>query len=160
MNYKEKRFTTTKVIIFIQYSMSIAALTVFIYAAIQLIAILKNSDWQLSTSSSNPLFTTYSALLTQSAAVVATTQLTCGYIIKFYMNKAQAENIFKQKNAQILYKLKLKRRMKRQKEADADTFYSDKDMENDLAKIDGYIDRAEDNKIKKVLDEDISTKII
>ena len=76
------------------------------------------------------------------------------------MNKAQAENIFKQKNAQILYKLKLKRRMKRQKEADADTFYSDKDMENDLAKIDSYIDRAEDNKIKKVLDEDISTKIM
>ena len=59
MNYKEKRFTTTKVIIFIQYSMSIAAMVVFIYAAINLIDILKNSDWQLSAMASNPLFTTY-----------------------------------------------------------------------------------------------------
>ena len=160
MNYKEKRFTTTKIIICIQYIMSIAALLVFIYAAIQLIDILKKSDWQLSTSASNPLFTTYSSLLTQAAAVFATSQITCGYIVKFYMNKSQTENIFKHKNAQILYKLKLKRRMKRQKESDADAFYSDKDMEDDLAKIDSYIDRAEETKIKKVLDEDISTKII
>lgn len=159
MNYKEKRFTTTKVIIFIQYSMSIAAMVIFIYAAINLIDILKNSDWQLSTMASNPLFTTYSALLTQSAAVVATTQLTCGYIVKFYMNKSSTENIFKQKNGQILFKLKLKRRMQK-KDCQSESFYTEKDMNDDLAKIDSYIDRAEDNKIKKVLDEDISTKIM
>ena len=159
MNYKEKRFTTTKVIIFIQYSMSIAAMVVFIYAAINLIDILKNSDWQLSTMASNPLFTTYSALLTQSAAVVATTQLTCGYIVKFYMNKSSTENIFKQKNGQILFKLRLKRRMQK-KDCQSESFYTEKDMNDDLAKIDSYIDRAEDNKIKKVLDEDISTKIM
>ena len=158
MNYKEKRFTTTKVIVFIQYSMSIAAMVVFIYAAINLIDILKNSDWQLSTMASNPLFTTYSALLTQSAAVVATTQLTCGYIVKFYMNKSSTENIFKQKNGQILFKLRLKRRMQK-KDCQSESFYTEKDMNDDLAKIDSYIDRAEDNKIKKVLDEDISTKI-
>lgn len=160
MNYKEKRFTTTKVIIFIQYSMSIAAMVVFIFAAINLIDILKNSDWQLSTMASNPLFTTYSALLTQSAAVVATTQLTCGYIVKFYMNKSSTENIFKQKNGQILFKLRLKRRMQKQKDCQSGSFYTEKDMDDDLAKIDSYIDRAEDNKIKKVLDEDISTKIM
>ncbi len=160
MNYKEKRFTTTKVIVFIQYSMSIAAMVVFIYAAINLIDILKNSDWQLSTMASNPLFTTYSALLTQSAAVVATTQLTCGYIVKFYMNKSSTENIFKQKNGQILFKLRLKRRMQKQKDCQSESFYTEKDMNDDLAKIDSYIDRAEDNKIKKVLDEDISTKIM
>lgn len=159
MNYKEKRFTTTKVIVFIQYSMSIAAMVVFIYAAINLIDILKNSDWQLSTMASNPLFTTYSALLTQSAAVVATTQLTCGYIVKFYMNKSSTENIFKQKNGQILFKLRLKRRMQK-KDCQSESFYTEKDMNDDLAKIDSYIDRAEDNKIKKVLDEDISTKIM
>lgn len=159
MNYKEKRFTTTKVIIFIQYSMSIAAMVVFIYSAINLIDILKNSDWQLSTMASNPLFTTYSALLTQSAAVVATTQLTCGYIVKFYMNKSSTENIFKQKNGQILFKLRLKRRMQK-KDCQSESFYTEKDMNDDLAKIDSYIDRAEDNKIKKVLDEDISTKIM
>lgn len=158
MNYKEKRFTTTKVIVFIQYSMSIAAMVVFIYAAINLIDILKNSDWKLSTMASNPLFTTYSALLTQSAAVVATTQLTCGYIVKFYMNKSSTENIFKQKNGQILFKLRLKRRMQK-KDCQSESFYTEKDMNDDLAKIDSYIDRAEDNKIKKVLDEDISTKI-
>ena len=159
MNYKEKRFTTTKVIVFIQYSMSIAAMVVFIYAAINLIDILKNSDWKLSTMASNPLFTTYSALLTQSAAVVATTQLTCGYIVKFYMNKSSTENIFKQKNGQILFKLRLKRRMQK-KDCQSESFYTEKDMNDDLAKIDSYIDRAEDNKIKKVLDEDISTKIM
>lgn len=159
MNYKEKRFTTTKVIVFIQYGMSIAAMVVFIYAAINLIDILKNSDWQLSTMASNPLFTTYSALLTQSAAVVATTQLTCGYIVKFYMNKSSTENIFKQKNGQILFKLRLKRRMQK-KDCQSESFYNEKDMNDDLAKIDSYIDRAEDNKIKKVLDEDISTKIM
>lgn len=159
MNYKEKRFTTTKVIVFIQYSMSIAAMGVFIYAAINLIDILKYSDWQLSTMASNPLFTTYSALLTQSAAVVATTQLTCGYIVKFYMNKSSTENIFKQKNGQILFKLRLKRRMQK-KDCHSESFYTEKDMNDDLAKIDSYIDRAEDNKIKKVLDEDISTKIM
>lgn len=159
MNYKEKRFTTTKVIVFIQYSMSIAAMVVFIYAAINLIDILKNSDWQLSTMASNPLFTTYSALLTQSAAVVATTQLTCGYIVKFYMNKSSTENIFKQKNGQILFKLRLKRRMQK-KDYHSESFYTEKDMNDDLAKIDSYIERAEDNKIKKVLDEDISTKIM
>lgn len=159
MKYKEKRFTTTKVIVFIQYSMSIAAMVVFIYAAINLIDILKNSDWQLSTMASNPLFTTYSALLTQSAAVVATTQLTCGYIVKFYMNKSSTENIFKQKNGQILFKLRLKRRMQK-KDCQSESFYTEKDMNDDLAKIDSYIDRAEDNKIKKVLDEDISTKIM
>lgn len=159
MNYKEKRFTTTKIIVFIQYSMSIAAMVVFIYAAINLIDILKNSDWQLSTMASNPLFTTYSALLTQSAAVVATTQLTCGYIVKFYMNKSSTENIFKQKNGQILFKLRLKRRMQK-KDCQSESFYTEKDMNDDLAKIDSYIERAEDNKIKKVLDEDISTKIM
>lgn len=159
MNYKEKRFTTTKVIIFIQYSMSIAAMVVFIYAAINLIDILKNSDWQLSAMASNPLFTTYSALLTQSAAVVATTQLTCGYIVKFYMNKSSTENIFKQKNGQIIFKLRLKRRMQK-KDCQSESFYTEKDMNDDLAKIDSYIERAEDNKIKKVLDEDISTKIM
>lgn len=139
--------------------MSIAAMGVFIYAAINLIDILKYSDWQLSTMASNPLFTTYSALLTQSAAVVATTQLTCGYIVKFYMNKSSTENIFKQKNGQILFKLRLKRRMQK-KDCQSESFYTEKDMNDDLAKIDSYIDRAEDNKIKKVLDEDISTKIM
>ena len=66
----------------------------------------------------------------------------------------------KQKNGQILFKLRLKRRMQKQKDCQSESFYTEKDMNDDLAKIDSYIDRAEDNKIKKVLDEDISTKIM
>lgn len=151
-NTKNKRLTTTKILVYCQFMMCASLLTLFIYAAVVYIGTLRQCDWK-SMSSSNPYISAYATLLTQIVVALGTVIAAWAYIIRCYMNKSGLEFIFKSEGFQIEHKLGLQERYRRL------DIYPEKDVKTDLDKIDERIDKVKEARIKKVTEEDITQKL-
>lgn len=148
---KKDKLTTTKKLVYISLSCFVVVLILFVYVILQFVGVLQGADWRNITSS-NAYFSAYATLITQIAAVVGTLGVIVAYIIKAYMNKSGLEFIFNSERYQIDYKLALQRK------TNDYTIFPQKELADDLTKADGHIDRVKEARIKKITDEDISTR--
>lgn len=152
-NGREKRLTTTKILVYSIGSICAVLLSLFVYSVLKFVSII-NDGVLNGVATSNPYFVAYATLITQTGAALAASFTLLGYVSKHYMNKSALEFVFKSENWQVDYKLKL------QKRNEDLNLFPPKDVKTALDKVDSHIEQAKVSKINKVLSEDTTTKII
>lgn len=149
---REKRFTTTKILVYTIGLICALLLTLLTYAVIKFINVI-NGEVLTGVATSNPYFVAYATLITQLVLAFSASLTLMGYVFKYYTNKSSLEFIFNSDRYQIDYMLKLQERNSTL------NIFPEKELKAALEKTDSHIEQVKTARINKVLNEDISSKI-
>lgn len=149
---RDKKFTTTKILVYTIGLICALLLGLLTYAVIKFIGVI-NGDVLTGVATSNPYFVAYATLITQLVLAFSASLTLMGYVFKYYTNKSSLEFIFNSDRYQIDYMLKLQERNS------SLNIFPEKELKASLEKTDSHIEQVKTARINKILNEDISTKI-